>query len=271
MFKLTVDLSGLQKLKLLPNKINELARDAARDLSGMGYAHARELATDKLHSRKDQYLKALTIRQENEDTWLIILDAKASWIEEGRPQGSMVDDLLKGAKFKVIPFRHGAPAENTPASQEPMVDAIKTEMKRRKIPWSTIERDAMGRPKSGKLHSFSVNSKPLKTGFGPGQGHGPVGDVRQGMNSRQAVGGGPGGGGTPFLSRISVYQKQDEKTGQTRRDIFTFRTVSDKHRGTRRWMYPGIEGVKVLDQTYHWIIEEWEKTVAPAILEKIKT
>jgi hypothetical protein len=108
----------------------------------------------------------------------------------------------------------------------------------------------------GKLHSFDIKNAPVKTGNGPGQGHGPVGDVKQGST------------GEPWLSRVNVYQGKDAN-GKAKRGIFTFRTASSKQVGQQKWDHPGNAGVNILDDAAKWAQDTFEKDIAPGLLAKI--
>ncbi len=175
-----------------------------------------------------------------------------------------------GSTYLVVPFDHspGSSTSNTPASSMPMVDAVRKEMKKRKIPWGKVERDDQGRPLLGRLHRFDVK-QPEKTGYGPGQGHGPVGDVRQGMNQRQRAGGGPGGGGTPFLQGVHVYQHQE---GQgVKRSVVTYRIASSKQQGQGMWRHPGLDPVRIIDDTAEWCLDQVDRVIVPALLDRVAT
>jgi len=279
--RFSFDIAALQDLLAFRDRTLVALRGAARDLSIMGHARAMELARDRLRSRRRLYTDALSMSQVDDSTWFITLNARAMWIEEGKRAGSMLDDLLKspkaktakdGSRYVIVPFRHG-PAEQGPESQQPIVDAVKAEMKRRGIPWANVERDESGRPLLGRLHSFNVNA-PVKTGSGPAQGWGAVGDVRRGPSTRQlAVLGsrdhmtGPAHDGTPFLQNVSVYQR--DVGGKVKRDIMTFRVASSKHRGQGRWVHPGMEGVKILDQVHDWLSKTWETEVMPRVMQEL--
>lgn len=272
---LELDLSGLASLLTIGRTLNQEAASAARDLTAMAHGKATELANARLHSRRQLFLDSLHVGQVENGTWFLQLDARAAWIEDGMPPHDMLPGLLASPKAKttkdghryvVVPFRHG-PAQAAPASSQPMVQAVRQAMRQRGIPWAKVERDAGGRALAGRLHSFDVDA-PLKTADGPGQGWGTVGDVRQGPNDRQRQGGGPAGGGTPFLSKVSVYQRGGAG-GTTRRDIVTFRIASDSQRDTGMWFHPGLEGSHVLDATYQWVVQTWEKQILPAMMERI--
>lgn len=279
-FHLQFSFDELRKLAALPEVVKREVNDAARNLSAMAHAKALEYARDRLRTRRQMFAENLSVHQESEDTWVITLNARAVWIDDGLPSNfDMLEGLLNSPKAKqgkkgryvVIPFRHG-PGQPVSPPQEDLVSTIKAEMKRRQIPWASIEKDASGAAKMGRLHSFSVSDKPLKTGTGPGQGWGPVGDVKQGPNARQRAGGGPGGGGTPFLQGVSVYQRPDATTKSgARRDVMTFRIASESQRGTGLWKHPGLQPSNIFRDIESWVAQTWERDVAPAVLERIRS
>jgi hypothetical protein len=248
----------------------------------MTMAKVTELANERLHSRRKQFIDALSMREED-GIWVIELAGEARWIDDGMEPHSMLDALLSspkaqrsadGSTYVVVPFEHGPGkgATNTPASQLDLVGTVKSEMKRRKIPWATIERDDQGRPKLGRLHKFSVKGKPSKTGEGPGQGWGPVGDTKQGYsdrNARMRQHGGPGGGGIPFLQGVAVYQNAVEGGG-VKRSVMTFRIASSKHRGEGRWEHPGLEPVNIFEDAWKWALETMDKEIMPKLAEQFR-
>lgn len=278
MFTVNIDTSALQELgKEFEGALKAATSEAARDLSVMVHAKAVELANEKLHSRRQMYIDALSMREED-GVFILALDASAGWIEDGMPRHNMLEALLAspkaklaadGSRYLVVPFEHG-PGKgptNTPASTQDLVSTVKTEMKRRKIPWGKVERDDQGRPKLGRLHRFNIEDGPPKTHQGPGQGWGPVGDVKQGPNQRQAVGGGPGGGGIPFLRGVAVYQHAVEGGG-VKRSVMTFRIASSKHEAPR-WDHPGVQKVAIFDSVAQWAQEEIDKNILPKLAESI--
>lgn len=254
---------------------------AAADLAAMAKAKIHELANQKLHARRQLYVDHLSYSKMSADVYVVTLEAKARWIEDGQQEHSMIDDLLAspkaktardGSKYLVVPFGHGpgkGSGSNSPP-QNDIVATLKKELKKRGVGFGKIERNPDGTPKTGRLHSFDISKDPLKSGQGPGQGWGPVGQVRQGPNQRQVVGGGPGGGGTPFLHGISIYQTPDDKAKSgVKRSITTYRIVSSKHASQGRWMHPGLEAVNLMDLGFEWALQEWETKLGPEIVAKI--
>lgn len=270
MIFVNIDLSAILTLEQeLRPAIDKAMREAGRDLSAQAHAHLMEEVQQKLHSSREKYLDALDFKQVGDDTWVVTLDKDAIWIEEGMPEHEMIADLLKspkakmakdGSRYMVIPFKHNqGPTAQTRAQQD-LTSTLKAEMKRREIPYGKIEKDSKGNPKTGMLHSFDILKNPPKTSEGPGQGKGPVGQVRQGPT------------GIPFLQGVRVYQKKVKgKDGKetVKKSIMTFRIVSSKHMGTGRWVHPGLEAKKFFEEAADWALREWEQRIGPAILERV--
>lgn len=292
MLTVNLDISAFKDLgDDLQGALKKACDDAAMKLAAATHGKAVEIANQKLHSRRRAYIEALSLRQEG-DVWVLSLNGSARWIEDGMPPHNMLDNLLSspkaqrakdGSRYVVIPFEHGpgkGPAEDTPAHQD-LVNTLKKEMKRGvidldhpekgkkvKIRWNELERDPQGKPKLGRLHRFNVGHSPLKTHDGPGQGRGPIGDARQGPNMRQRAGGGPAGGGNPFLQGVSVYQNLDDK-GNVQRSVVTFRIASSKQDGEDIWNHPGLEGTNILDDAWAWAMEQVESLILPQLIEKM--
>lgn len=264
------DISELIKLN---NKLTSAAEKAMKEagdfLAKQVRAHIVEEAHKKLHTRRQMFVEHLRTFQVDEDTWVVSLDAKYRWIDDGMERHNMVDDLLKaknakrakdGSKYAVIPFEHGpkGPTQMTPA-QATLLNTIKAEMNKRKIPYAGIEKGANGKAKLGLLHAFDINTSPTKTANVPGQGKGPIGQVMQGPT------------GIPLLKGVRVYQNEvSDKKGGTRikRAIMTFRVVSSKHKDQGRWEHPGLDPVNLMEDGQKWAMEQWENLIAPQIAAK---
>lgn len=243
----------------------ELLSRSAEDLAAMTYSKVVELAQSQLHTSREEYLRNLSYEQASPGTWTVTLNANAMWIEEGMPKHEMVDDLLKngriskktGARYKVIPFPIKGAAATAPAAL-PIKLAAMGALKRAKIDMKSVQRDADGRPIVGTLHKLDVMDKPLKTSGGSYQGWGQVGQVRQGAT------------GIPFLQGLRVTQRQiGVSSTNIQKTALTFRTVSSFHKGSGRWVHPGVKARKLLDQAYSWAQNEWESTIKPEIIDAI--
>lgn len=264
------DISELIKLgQKLTSAAERAMKEAGDFLTKQVRAHIVEEAHKKLHTRRQMFVEHLRTFQVDEDTWVVSLDAKYRWIDDGMEKHSMVDSLLKsknakrakdGSKYAVIPFEHGpkGPTQMTPA-QATLLNTIKAEMSKRKIPYAAIEKDSQGVAKTGLLHAFDINHSPIKTADVPGQGKGPIGAVMQGPT------------GIPLLKGVRVYQQQvTDKLGKAKikRAIMTFRVVSSKHKEQGRWEHPGLDPVNLMEDGQNWASEQWETLIAPQIAAK---
>lgn len=276
MFKVEVDVSQIAELaNRVPQEIIPALQQGIAGLSAQTHAHIVEQVNNSLHSSRQKYIDALKYSQVNESTYMIVLEREAWWIEDGiNPGTEMIDYLLRqanpkskppktakdGSRYRVIPFQHNkGPTQQTKTQQE-LKDAIRGELRSRGIPYGTLELGPDGKPKIGKLHSFDIKDRPKKTHEGVGQGWGDIGDVRQGKT------------GIPFLQGVTIYQsKVTDKQGResVQRQIMTFRIVSSKHKGTGRWVHPGFEAKKFLDEAYEWAMREWNQNILPQILRGI--
>lgn len=245
-------------------------KDAVRKLATATHGHILEEVQNKLHSSRQKYIDALQYEQVDENTWFIKLDPSAFFIEEGLPQGEMIENLLKtgrpnksklgggpkgqvktakdGSRYRVIPFEQNkGPTSQTP-KQKSMTDMVKAEMKSRNIPYGKIEKNADGQPKTGLLHSFDVVQR--------GRGALPP------MAKSAAA----------MLQGVRVYQtKLTDKSGKetVKKGIFTFRVVSSKAMGSGKWVHPGIEAKKFMDEAFEWAQKEWAEKIAPEVYNQI--
>lgn len=276
MFEFKVDAAEIERInnKLKGELVPALQR-GVQDLSVQTHAHIVEEVQGKLHSSRQQYLDALSYSQVDENTYLISLNREAWWIEDGIPNGTeMIDWLLRkgpkaksgpkvskdGSLYRVIPFQHNKGETQQTPTQNELKEVIRKEMKKRGIPYGPIEKDTQGMPKIGKLHSFNIMDKPLKTKEGVGQGWGEIGKPKVGYT------------GIPFLQGVTIYQsKVKDKEGKesVQKQIMTFRIVSSKHKGTGRWVHPGYAPQKFLDEAFEWAKKEWDTKILPEVLRSV--
>lgn len=280
MFVLDLDIGDLTRLgsDLVPAARQALAR-AAAELAAQSHAHVVERVQAKLHSTREKYLQHLHFYQDSPDVWVVELEPGAFFVEDGIEAGhEMVDDLLNdgpkperggsgksktrtakdGSRYRIIPFQHNVgPSRATPAQRD-LTETIKAEMKRQGAPWGKPEVGVDGKPKVGLVRAFDL-AAPLKTHQGAGQGWGPIGAPRQGPT------------GIPFLQGVRVYQRPVPGSGGSKvgKAVMTFRVVSSKHRGTGRWVHPGLEPRKFMDDAFSWALAQWEEKVKPRVLEEI--
>jgi len=239
------------------NKVAKDLKNGVQSLATMTHAKTLELATTELNSVSKIYKDALEFQEIEEGVWVVSLNSKAMWIEEGRKTGFM-EELLTvespeskgkiktskdGKKYRVIPFEHSKkPSEQTKKAKE-LTDQIRKVLKEKKIPYKKLELGQDGSPKLGLLHKFDINSARIKESHKDEP-----------------------------LKGIAIYQKKDEATGKVSRDVMTFRVISEKHKDEGKWIYPDnakyAQGAKLMDKAFAWALIEWEQTVLPDIMSK---
>lgn len=231
---------------------SELETDLVKSVEGlasMTHAKTVELAREQLRSLYKKYTDNLEFTNPVDNLWIISLKEPALWIEEKRKNGFM-SELLSGKsaktskdgkRYAVIPFEHSKNPSEQSFSARAISTEIKNEMKARGLNWKKIETDESGSPRLGRLHSFNVPTDKLKSHHKSSPGMG-----------------------------VSVYQSIDPQTNKARRDVLTFRVITEDHRQEGLWFHPGRDGDKIMDQAFEWAMETWEREVLPAVLKKYK-
>ena len=243
------------KLQINPEDISARFGEFAKEVASDIRRAVRELATltraqihlevqSELHSTRQIYLDNLSdVTEKSPGVWVITLDEGAMFIEEGiEANKDMKPDLLKGKKYRVIPFKYDTKPSDTSPSTNMLVTEIKKKLRSEKIPFKSIEYNKDGSPKTGKLH-----------------------DLKWGT---QIPGGSriPGKGNTAQLKGLSIYQSM--KGGNIRRDILTFRTVSSGPASEGKWIHPGLKAKKFMDKAFDEAMQQWETRILPEIMEK---
>lgn len=226
--------------------LSEDIKKGAGDLASMTHAKTLELARNNLNSLQKIYTDNVEFSNPEENLWVVTLKEPAMWIEEGRKSGSMVDDLLRkgyktskdGNKYRAIPFEHSKPPSQQSNAANELTNLIRKELRARNINYKKIEYGKNGSPRVGLLHRFDVES------------------ARK-MSDKQKE----------QLKGVAVYQTK-QKDGSVRRDVMTFRIVSEKHKDEGKWMHPGRQAEKFMDEAFDWAVRTWETEMLPAILSK---
>ena len=246
--RFSIDIEAL--VRDFGNFKKEIAQDLKKSigqLASMTHAKTLELANNELKSLSQQYKESVSFQQIEENTWVISLDEKALWIEDGRSSGFM-QALLDGKssktskdghKYAIIPFEHSKNPSQQSSQARELSNQIKAELKKQKVSYRKVEHHADGSPKLGLLHKFSIDSARLKDSHKDSP-----------------------------LKGIAIYQKMNQKTGKVQRDVMTFRVISDKHKSEGKWMHPGRVGSKLMDKALDWATKTWEEEILPEIFKK---
>ena len=251
--KVSLDISSLTQY--LENFTREVTKDIQKGIEGLAkstHGHIKEEAQNKLHSFRQKYLESLSPPEQIDGfMWVITLNEKAEWIEEGRPEPfDMKPGLLKdgktskdGHRYRVVPMNQGKTSTemspNSSGYEQNMINKVKSELKARGIPYKKLELDKNGSPRIGKLHSLDIDSYT------------------------------PGKGNTPQLKGLSIYQTK-QKNGSVKRSITTFRTVTDKDGQKDKWIHPAVEAKDFFKEAKTWAESEWEHKWLPQIMEKYR-
>jgi len=237
-----IDMEELTKeFDSIKEEVAKALQDGAESLANMTHAKVNELATDKLNTRAKTYKDNVTFEEVDKGVWVVTLLEPAMWIEEGLQPYDMKDTHLAknakvgkdGQRYKHIPFEHSKkPSEQSEKAQS-ITNEIKSELKARKIPFRKLELGKDGSPRVGLLHRFSVDS---------------------GKPSARSK--------SPTLQNVQVYQNKTA-SGAVRKDIMTFRTISDK---SDNWQHPGTQAAKIFEEAYSWAESTWEREILPNIM-----
>ena len=254
--KIEVDAKGIAaQFGELKDQVESAINAAMGALAASTHAKVIEMAGEKLTGTRDIFTNALSFEQLAKNMWVVSLDmSKAGWVEDGRKSGFQ-EELLRGksaktskdgSKYAIIPFEHSkGPSKQTPSAQR-FTQEIRKFLKEKEINYKKIEYNADGSPKMGLLHKF-------KDGLGEAKALYPS------ANAKNDV-----------FKGLSIYQSKDKTTGKIRRDVMTFRIISEKHRSEGLWNHPGRSGVFIIDAAYEWAQKELETVVMPQILESFK-
>jgi len=237
----------------------EVQRDvhrAVKELASNAEAHVALQAGEELSSPVfKKFIEHLDLTDVSPGIWVISIDEKALWIEEGiEPGMDMKKGLLgsskaktsakTGYKYMVVPFDQGKARGDASGYEFNLRERVRYELRRRKIPFKKLENYLAGPNKGQPI----VSEKPLHTlNVGPQEY--------------------PGKASTPVLDRVNIYQRMG-KNGKVRRDITTFRTVSGDPKYADKWIHPGRKANKFLEEALEWAQKEWETEFLPKIVEK---
>jgi hypothetical protein len=246
--KIKIDTADIAKqFKEFALEVEQDLNKGVANLAAITHARVVEMASDELHSSRKAFMDSLSFQEVTKGVWVVAVDEKGLWVEEGiEPQTDMKPGLLKGKDSRVIPFDHSRPPSQLNGYAQNLVNNIKFQLRKEKVPFKKLERytagENKGKPIAGKvgehvrLHSF---------------------DFSKGRRGQP---------GDPNLRGVNIYQTLTA-SGNVRRDIMTFRTVKSTGQDGK-WIHPGTPRRKFLDRAEIWALEEWETKILPEILDK---
>ncbi len=245
--KFDIDLNEVsKKFKELNDNVVKDLTYAVGSLATMTHGKLLELTSKISPHQQQQYRDAVHFEKISDGLWVVSLDESAMHIEDGVKPYSMYDTHLKspkaktskeGNKYLTIPFKHNKNPSQQSANARQITNLVKEELGKRNIPYNNIELSANGSPRIGKLHSFNIDSPKV------------------------------GKGKDPVLKGLTIYQTK-QPDGSVRRDIMTFRVISEKFKGDGRWQHPGSKGMMLMDEALAWAESTWESSILPEIMKK---
>ena len=274
-----------------------VATQARADLSAIakselsGYKLQSYLGTEKGQSAEEE--KNISLTKVGEGMWVLELNEKARWVEEGRPEVFM-SWLLKnaktakdGSKFKVIPMPQdkGKGTTNFTANSVPLQTMTQQILKQANVSLKKMVNDENGRPRIGyvAVNPGVVGRFEDKAEISPNRGdyfskprswedskntglpqHNGIFNL-QGLVVSQW----PGIGSH---SKISVQDGKvvGGKTVGVQRNAMTFRVISSKHEQEGRWFYPEVKALDAMPRVFERaqkMFEQFMKGVEDSFLE----
>lgn len=240
---------------------------SVENLANMTHAKTLELAGETLTSLQTKYKENVEFSNPAPNFWIVTLKEPAMWIEEGRKAGFM-EELLNGkssrtgknGKYAIIPFEHNKkPSEQSPKAYD-LAKEIQYALKKKGVSWKKIEKDEDGSPRLGRLHAFNLQTaRPLaqkdshKSSLTAGVA------VYQNVYDQQGV---------RVENKDRARHLLAKGTGTVKKDVMTFRVISEKSRNEGAWVHPGRPGSKIMDKAFEWAMQTWEREILPAVFEK---
>jgi len=266
--KFHVDVERLaDKMDGLKKDIKKDLTEGVENLANMTHAKTLELAGEELTSLQKLYKDNVEFSNPAPGFWIVTLKEPALWIEEGRKSGFM-EELLNGksaktgknGKYAVIPFQHSKNPTEQSAKANDLTEEIKYALKKKGVNWKKIERDENDSPRVGLIHQFDLETaRPLaqkahhKNSLTAGVA------IYQNVYDQQ---------GNRIQDAQKAHKALQEKKGTVKREVMTFRVITEKHKNEGLWIHPGRPGNHLMDKAFDWAVKAWEKDILPAIFEK---
>jgi hypothetical protein len=69
---------------------------------------------------------------------------------------------------------------------------------------------------------------------------------------------------------LTVYQRPGADGG-VKKDVMTFRIVSEKHKAQGRWVHPGLAPTNIFKDTAEWGENTLKNDIMPAVIAQLKS
>lgn len=230
----------------------------------------------------DQTAKYLRWVKVTDGMWVVELDERAKWLEEGRKETFMGEWLLKpgakgvkrakdGSLYRAIPFKETSGKKDT-SSHPALAQIVRDYAKQNKINLTKIEKGPDKIPKTGMMQKLDIRPHDA-TGYAPG-----VLWSRPRTEEEAKLTGFKAHSGIFKLQGAAVFQNVYDKgqlitdpvkakkiaatkKGSVKRETVVFRVISSKHELENRWMYPEVKPVNFFQKAYDNANEQWSKIV----------
>lgn len=286
--KIKIDVEGLAKqCKAFALEAKQDLEAGVQKLAAQTHGHVMQKSQQELSPQlqlvfKGEFGDNVRLDTVSEGVHVVSIGGSAYWIEEGIPPNTdMKTDkwLFKngskvskdGYQYKTISFKHSKRPAMQTGYEQMLTSKIRADLKsinriRKKegqspIPWTgKLETDANGSPRIGKLHEITLHGGKAKSSWGY----------------------------DPLYKMIVMQTAEKDKKGnvilnkqgkpKVRRDFFTFRTASTNPHPSEnggiapkdKFIHPGFEAKKFLDEAETWAITYWETQLLPEIISKWK-
>lgn len=232
---------------------------------GLGEHGKDASGTSTRDPRVDQTAKNLRWVKVTDGLWVVELDERAQWLEEGRPETFMGEWLLKpgakgvkrakdGSLYRAIPFKQTQGKADAPGAKPGFAELIRKQAKKQKISLTKIEKNPDGSPKLGILHKLDMKANLS-------QEQAPDLYSRPRTAEEAMLTGLKPHGGIYKLEGAVVTQRKFGKKGKVKKETVVFRVISSKHKMENRWMYPQVMPSNFFGQAHEWAEKQWDNIV----------
>jgi hypothetical protein len=242
-----------EDLKNFTKEVKAQAKSKLQELAVQTHAKIVEKA-GVLQSTRHTYIENLGMMNEGDELYVVYLKKQALWLEDGVPPGEMIDRILdggkpakvskKGNRYKTIPFKHSKQSNNMSLAQQRIAAFAKAQIQKAGL--DKVITNAQGRPIIGRAATLNIQEHP-------------PGVIKKDVWR------------TPLLAGLSIYQREVKHSNQkgltVKRDIFTFRVISEAQKGSGLWVSKGFRGIHAFQEVEKEVDAMWNKMITEIVDE----